>query len=200
MPSLSLVFALWAGICTAVMLPLSSRATLVFARMLQRRALDWRGLRTLLFVLGHVLVCAAFAGSLALLHWSLHRAGLLDDALALDHPAAVGLALVVAGVYQWLPAKHACLEHCRAPMPGLLAGWRDGFLGALDRGMLHARLCLGCFGLLMLLPLAAGPANPVALAAILLLAPVELRADSGHWIACAGGLALLAWGTRLLFP
>jgi hypothetical protein len=52
----------------------------------------------------------------------------------------------------------------------------------------------------MLLPLAAGPGNPLAIAVVGMLVLFQIRLESGHWIASLGGLALLAWGTRLLFP
>lgn len=197
---LILVFALWAGMSTAVMLPLAIRATELFAHAAARDGAPWPQLRTALFVVGHLQPCAAFATLAALMQWTLHDAGMLDDSMAVRYPAALGLALVAAGVYQWLPSTHACLEHCRVPLPGILGAWRDGLWDALCRGIDHARTCLGCCWLLMLLPLTAGPLDPVAIAAIVVLVPAQIRLAGGHWIASLGGLAMLAWGTRLLFP
>jgi predicted metal-binding membrane protein len=148
-------------------------------------------LATRLFVLAYLLTWTGFALLAMVVQWT------LDDPAAgtARHPTVLGLALAAAGIYQWTPLKHTCLEHCRAPLPGMLAGWRHGLRGALERGAAHAWQSLGCCWLLMLL-LAAGPDNP----AIGLLVLVEMRLESGHWIACGGGLALLACGTRLLFP
>lgn len=81
-----------------------------------------------------------------------------------------------------------------------MPGWRDGLPGALGRGAAHARQCLGCCWLLMLVLLATGPDNAAAIAVVGLLVLAEIRLAAGHWIAPAGGLALLAAGTRLLFP
>lgn len=197
---LVLVLALWCGMSCAVMLPLAIRATELFAQAAARDGAPWPRVRAMLFVLGHLLPCAGFAALAALMQWTLHDAGLLDEGMAVRYPAALGLALVAAGIYQWLPSTHACLAHCRAPLPGILSGWRDGLRDALHRGIGHSRTCLGCCWLLMLLPLTAGPLNPVALAAIAVLLPAQIRLAGGHWIASLGGLALLAWGTRLLFP
>lgn len=194
---LALVFLTWAGLCTAMMLPLASRATVLFARIAGEHAAQQARLRTGLFVLGYLGAWTGFALLAAIAQWTLHES---DHSGAVRHPLLLGLAMVAAGVYQWTPAKHACLEHCRAPLPGILAGWRDGLHAAFWRGAAHARQCLGCCWLLMLLLLAAGPDNPAAIAVVGLFVLAEIRLASGHWIACAGGLALLAMGTRLLFP
>lgn len=194
---LALVFLTWAGLCTALMLPLASRATVLFARLAGHRAAQRARLRTALFVLGYLGAWTGFALLAAIVQWTLHESA---PSGAVRHPLLLGLAMVAAGVYQWTPAKHACLEHCRAPLPGILAGWRDGLAGAVGRGAAHARQCLGCCWLLMLLLLAAGPDNPAAIAVVGLFVLAEIRLAGGHWIACAGGLALLALGTRLLFP
>jgi predicted metal-binding membrane protein len=194
---LALVFLTWAGLCTAMMLPLASRATVLFARIAGEHAAQRARLRTWLFVLGYLGAWTGFALLAAIAQWTLHES---DHGGAVRHPLLLGLAMVAAGVYQWTPTKHACLEHCRAPLPGILAGWRDGLPGAFWRGAAHARQCLGCCWLLMLLLLAAGPDNPAAIAVVGLFVLAEIRLVSGHWIACAGGLALLALGTRLLFP
>ena len=194
---LALVFLTWAGLCTALMLPLASRATVLFARLAGHRAAQRARLCTSLFVLGYLGAWTGFALLAAIVQWSLHESGPSD---AVRHPLLLGLTMVAAGVYQWTPVKHACLEHCRAPLPGILAGWRDGLAGAVGRGAAHARQCLGCCWLLMLLLLAAGPDNPAAIVVVGLFVLAEIRLASGHWIACAGGLALLALGTGVLFP
>ncbi|WP_306392922.1 DUF2182 domain-containing protein [Telluria beijingensis] len=194
---LALVFLTWAGLCTALMLPLASRATVLFARLAGDRAAQRARRCTALFVLGYLGAWTGFALLAAIAQWTLHESA---PSGAVRHPLLLGLIMVAAGVYQWTPAKHACLEHCRAPLPGILAGWRDGLAGALGRGAAHARQCLGCCWLLMLLLLATGPDNPAAIAVVGLFVLAEIRLASGHLIACAGGLALLAMGTRLLFP
>ncbi|MEW7849724.1 DUF2182 domain-containing protein [Massilia aurea] len=194
---LALVFLTWAGLCTALMLPLASRAAVLFARLAGHRAARRARLRTGLFVLGYLGAWTGFALLAAIAQWTLHAAG---PGGAIRHPLLLGLVLVAAGVYQWTPAKHACLAHCRAPLTGILAGWRDGLAGALRHGAAHAHEALGCCWLLMLVLLAAGPDNPVAIIVVGLFVLAEIRLTGGHQVACAGGLALLALGTGLLFP
>jgi predicted metal-binding membrane protein len=193
---LALVFLTWAGLCTALMLPLASRAAVLFARLAGRRAAQRARLRTALFVLGYLGAWTGFALLAAIAQWTLHA----GPGGTIRHPLLLGLILVAAGVYQWTPAKHACLAHCRAPLTSILAGWRDGLPGAFRHGVAHAHEALGCCWLLMLLLLAAGPDNPGAIVIVGLFVLAEMRLASGHPIACAGGLALIALGTGLLFP
>jgi len=202
---LTLMFLAWAGLCTALMLPLAGRAALLFARLAgegsARSTPPYHNPRTTRFVLGYIGTWTGFALLAAIVHWSLHEsgpAGLYPSTLR--HPALIGLALVAAGLYQWTPVKHACLEHCRAPYTGILSGWRDAPDQPAWRGAAHAWQCLGSCWLLMLVLLAAGPDNPAAVTAVGLLVLAEIRLAAGHWVACAGGLALLALGTLLLFP
>lgn len=197
---LVLLFAMWSGLSMALMLPAAAGGVFVYLRMMRCRAtVRWPRLRTILFGTGCLLAWTAFAALVTLLHWALHDAGLLDAALATPQPV-LGLALVSAGAWQWTPVKHGCLQHCRAPLPGLLVGWRRDILGALQQGFEHGRICLGCCWLLVLLLLGAGPGNPAIVAAVGLLALAELRPEEGAPLACVAGVAMVACGTWLLFP
>ncbi|MFC0253379.1 copper chaperone [Massilia consociata] len=198
---LVLVFAMWTGLCVALMLPASAGAAFIYLRVARHRAgMRWPRAAAAMFTLGCLLSWTGFAALVTLIHWTLHDAGMLDPSLAIRHPAGAGLALVAAGVYQWTPAKHACLQYCRAPLAGVLADWSPGLAGALWQGAEHGRSCLGCCWLLLLLPLAGGPGNPAVVAAVGMLLLAELRLEEGPLAACVTGLVMVAWGTRLLFP
>ncbi|WP_051933117.1 DUF2182 domain-containing protein [Massilia sp. BSC265] len=195
-----LLFTMWTGLCVALMLPAAAGALFVYLRVARCRAgVRWPHLATTLFATGCLLAWTGFAALLTLLHWTLHDAGWLDASLGTPQPA-LGLALVAAGAWQWTPAKHACLQHCRVPLAGVLVGWRGGVLGALRQGAEHGRICLGCCWLLALLLLGGGPGNPaiVALAGLLVLA--ELRLEEGPLAGGVAGVAMVAGGTWLLFP
>lgn len=198
---LVLVFAMWTGLYVALMLPAAAGAVIGVGRIAKRRgALGWPRVAPWLFALGCLLAWTGFAALVTLMHWTLHDAGMLDATLAVRHPAATGLVLVAAGAWQWTSSKHACLQYCRAPFPSLLSGWGKGPLAALWQGAEHARTCLGCYWLVALLPLAGGPGNPGMVAAVGLLLLAELRLKDGALVSCLAGLAMVAWGTRLLFP
>lgn len=197
---LLLVFAMWTALYVALMLPAAVGAVAAVERIARRRSLLGAGLTPWLFALGCLLAWTGFAAIVTLLHWTLHDAGMLDATLAVRHPAATGLVLVAAGAWQWTSSKHACLQYCRAPFPALLAGWGRGKLDALWQGAEHARTVLGCYWLVVLLPLAGGPGNPAMVAAVGFLLLAELRLRDSTLAACLAGLGMVAWGTRLLFP
>lgn len=198
---LVLVFVMWTGLCVGLMLPGASGAVFVYARLADEcEALRWPRLAAALYAGGCLLAWCGFAALVTLIHWTLHDAGMLDATLAVRHPAGAGLAMVAAGVYQWTPAKHECLDYCRTPLPGLLAEWRGGMMGALWQGAEHGRICLGCCWLLLLLPLGGGPGDPGVVAAVGLLLLCELRLKEGALAGWVSGLVLVAWGTWRMFP
>lgn len=198
---LLLLFGMWVTMMSAMMLPAATPAVLLFARVNRLyHAVRRPYLATALFVAGYLLVWSGFAALATLLQWLLHDAGVLDPAMALTNSTAAGLALVAAGVYQWTPAKHTCLHHCRSPLAFILTGWHAGPLGALRMGLTHGLYCTGCCWLLMVLLFAAGVMNLWAIAALAALVLAEKLAPGGAWVATLSGLGLVAWGTLLLFP
>jgi predicted metal-binding membrane protein len=198
---LALALGMWVIVVGAIMLPGSAPAVLLFARVnLLHYAVRRPWLATALFVAGYLLAWSLFGALAALAQWALHDAGALDAALALSSPTAAGLVLVAAGAYQWTFAKHTCLHHCRAPLTFVLTGWEAGAAGALRMGATHGIHCVGACWLLVLLLFAAGAINLPALAALAALVAAEKLLPAGGWVACGAGLALVAWGTLLLFP
>lgn len=197
---LMLAFAMWTALYVALMLPAAVDAVAGAKRIAGRRSLLGARFTPWLFALGCLLAWTGFAAIVTLLFWTLHDAGMLDTTLAIRHPAGTGLALVAAGAWQWTSSKHACLNYCRAPFPALMSGWGRGRLVALWQGAEHARTVLGCYWLIVLLPLAGGPGNPGMVAAVGLLLLAELRLRDSTLAACLAGLGMVAWGTRLLFP
>jgi predicted metal-binding membrane protein len=197
---LALLFALWEAVIAAMLLPAAAPSVLLYARVkrLHRERRVYLG--TAMFMLGYVFVwtCCALVATLAA--WVLHDAGALDDALAVPNPTAGALALVAAGVYQWTPAKHVCLDNGRFPLAFVLTHWRGGAWGAFRMGMADARYCVGCCWLLLALVLPAGVLNLPVIGGLATLVLAEKMLPAGHVLACATGLGLLAWGTSLLFP
>jgi predicted metal-binding membrane protein len=120
--------------------------------------------------------------------------------MAIAHPTVGALALVAAGVYQWTPAKHVCLDNSRAPLAFVLTHWRRGAWGAFRMGVTDARYCTGCCWLLLALVLPAGVLNLPVIAGLIALILAEKLLPGGHVVACATGLGLVGLGTVLLFP
>ena len=200
-PELVLVLVMWGAMLSAITLPAATPVILLFAHINRlAQTVRFPHMGTLFFVAGYLLVWGGFGALATLAQWALHDAGALDTSLAIMNPSACGLALVAAGIYQWTPCKHACLQQCRSPLSFVVAGWRPGLKGALRMGGTHGLYCVGCCWLLMLLLFAAGVTNLGALLGLAGLVMLEKLVPGGAVVACVSGLGLVAWGTLLLFP
>jgi predicted metal-binding membrane protein len=119
--SAALFLAAWTVMMAAMMLPAAMPMILVFAAAQARRRRDV-AVPTWIFVAGYLLVWAAVG---LLVHALVQIGGAVATRLAVPEralwaPLALGATLVAAGLYQFTPAKHVCLGHCRSPS----ASWR----------------------------------------------------------------------------
>jgi predicted metal-binding membrane protein len=194
-----LLFVMWATMMVAMMLPSAAPTILLVASVLRRRREQASpAAPTAVFVAGYLVVWTAFSVAAALAQWGLHQAALLSPAMASTSPVLGGILLLVAGVYQWLPVKTACLHHCRSPLGFLGTHWREGSGGALMMGVRHGLYCLGCCWALMTLLFVAGVMNLLWVAAIAALVLVEKVVPAGPWLGRVAGLTLAGWGLWML--
>jgi predicted metal-binding membrane protein len=194
-----LLFVMWATMMVAMMLPSTAPTILLVASVLRRRREHASpAAPTAVFVAGYLLVWIGFSAVAALAQWGLHQAALLSPAMASTSPMLGGILLVVAGVYQWLPLKSACLGRCRSPLGFLDSEWREGIGGALVMGLRHGLYCLGCCWALMTLLFVAGVMNLLWVAAIAALVLVEKVVPGGFWLGRVAGLTLAGWGLWML--
>jgi predicted metal-binding membrane protein len=122
----------------------------------------------------------------------LSGASLLSPALAFVSPMAAATVLVLAGLYEWTPLKHDCLEHCRKPIGFLTTHWRPGPWGALRVGVVHGAYCLGCCWVLMLLLFVGGVMNLLWVAVLAVLVLVQKLVPAGPLVTFViGGLMML---------
>src|SRR3546814_1758327 len=104
-----------------MMLPSALPMLLIYQQMLRKRMpAPQRHLALLLFCSAYVLVWAGFALGATALQWALERLALLSPGMHSSSTALAAGLLLVAGIYQWLPSKAVCLEHCRGPLHFLL--------------------------------------------------------------------------------
>jgi len=176
----------WTLMMAAMMLPSVSPVASLYARTIQgRRAVRIAGL-----VLGYLAVWAAAGVPAYGLAW-------LAGWLAGTHPSAAHVMAVavfaVCGIYQLTPLKNHCLAHCRSPLGLLLHyGSYRGWSRDLRVGAHHGGYCLGCCWGLMVILIAVGVMNLVAMVALAALVLVE---KTWRWGVVAGrvaGVALLA--------
>ena len=118
--------AMWTVMMVAMMLPSAAPLVLLYGR--GASASD-----TTLLVIGYLTVWAATG---------------LPAYFASEWMPMSGapFVLAVAGLYQFTPAKQACLAKCRTPMDFLMSHWGRS---ALRLGVEHGLWCLGCCWTLM---------------------------------------------------
>ena len=194
------VFAMWAVMMVAMMLPSAAPVTLLIASLARKRreAGTARGVTAGPFVLGYLAVWLAFAATATVLQWGLDAARLLSESMALASMLVAGGVLILAGIYQWTPLKQACLRHCRSPLDFLLHHWRDGALGAFVSGARHGVFCLGCCWMLMALLFVGGIMNLAWIAGVALLVLIEKTLPWGGRMGRVTGAVLVAWGAVTL--
>ena len=192
-------FAMWAVMMVGMMGPSATPMFLVFAGAQARRSHSSAALSAGLFGLGYLAVWTAFSGLAALLQWGLHGATLISESMVVTSARLGGAVLIAAGAYQLSPWKNKCLVHCRSPLNFLVAHWRDGKAGAFRLGASHGMYCLGCCWALMCVLFAVGIMNLIWVAALAMAVLLEKIAPKGIWIARASGVALLAYGLKMMF-
>ena len=195
-----LLFVMWAVMMAAMMLPSVTPMVLLFAQVnRQFNAQNKPFVRTWIFVAGYLSAWTGFSLLATLGQWALHAASLMTDMMVATGSVLGGLVLIAAGVYQWTPAKHACLAHCRSPLTFLMTGWHSGAWGAYRMGITHGAYCTGCCWLLMALLFVVGVMNLAWIVALTVFVLVEKILPHGLWIARGGGLLLIAWGGWMVF-
>jgi predicted metal-binding membrane protein len=191
----SLVFAMWAVMMVAMMVPTAAPMILLFATVNRRRREQRQPfVPTGVFLLGYLLVWSGFAALATLAQWGLHTAALLSPAMVSTSPLLGGALLLVAGIFQWTPLKGVCLTHCRTPLGFLMGEWREGTRGALRMGLRHGGYCVGCCWILLALLFVTGVMNLLWVAAIAAFVLVEKVAPAGPWLSRVTGLLLAAGG------
>ena len=198
-PELLWLVPMWIVMMVAMMIPSAAPMILLFAGVArQRQVRHVPTASAAVFTLGYLLVWALYATIAAVAQWQLHRLALLSPAMAAASPILGGGLLLLAGIYQWLPTKGACLSHCRSTLGFLSDHWREGSWGALRMGVEHGTYCVGCCWALMALLFVAGVMNLLWVMTIAVFVLVEKLLPRGRLIGRAAGLLLIGWGLWLI--
>lgn len=194
-----LMFAMWAVMMIGMMLPSALPMLLLYQQLLRTRMpTARRHLALLLFCAAYALVWIGFALTATALQWALEQLALLSPEMRSSSTLLAAALLLAAGIYQWLPHKMACLEHCRGPLHFLLGYWQPGLLGGWRMGLAHGAYCLGCCWALMGLLFVVGVMNLLWVALLAAYVLLEKTLPLGPWLARLGGLLLIAWSLLLL--
>lgn len=169
-----LMFLMWAVMMVGMMVPTAVPMTLIYAAVARKGASQDTPLApTATFVLGYIAIWTLFSAAATLVQWWLDQAALLSPMMVSNSPSLGAGLLIAAGIYQWLPFKDACLQHCRAPAHFFARHWHIGMAGAFRMGLEHGAFCLGCCWALMGLLFWGGVMNLLWIAAITLFVLLE---------------------------
>ena len=192
-------FAMWALMMVAMMLPSAAPMILLYSRVAGRAERQGRLPPISVFTLAYVGVWTGFSAAAALAQALLVASGLVGAmTLAVGEARVAGALLLLAGLYQLIPLKRACLDQCRSPLSFIMRWSRPGIAGALRLGTLHGLYCLGCCWALMLLLFVGGVMNLAWIAALALLVLVEKIAPPSLRIRPVVATLLLVAGALLL--
>lgn len=179
--------AMWALMMTAMMLPSVWPFVAVYERTIRVHRVARLGA-----VAGGYLQAWAVVGVAA------YGVAWVFGELAADRPAlarAVGVAAFAAlGMYQLTPLKFRCLSHCRSPLAHLLHYTSlKGRVRDLRAGIEHGLYCLGCCWALMLVLLAFGVMNLLAMIGVAVIIAVEKVWRFGEVFARVVGASALVY-------
>jgi len=191
---------MWTIMMVAMMLP-SVMPTVV----LHRRLLDARAGRgeavggsNLLLLLGYFAVWTGFGAVAYLIGTSITAAAMRSAALSRAIPAATGITLIAAGLFQITNLKQVCLSHCRSPMEFFSHHRLRSAGDSLKFGLHHGWYCAACCWALMAIQLNLGVMSlplMVAVAAVIFLEKVWRY---GPTLAVGVGIAAIAAGALML--
>ena len=192
-PHVLLLWAMWAAMMAGMMLPSAAPVILLFARAARQPSASRRSTGRLYGIVGgYVLVWALFSVGATALQRLLATWQVITPMMEPSTNVAAAVLLVIAGLYQLTPLKHACLRSCRTPLASLFARPRSGVTGALRTGVEHGISCLGCCWALMALLFAGGVMNLFVVGALTAWVAIEKLAPFGEQSARISGALLLA--------
>jgi predicted metal-binding membrane protein len=185
------VWAMWAVMMAAMMLPSALPMIVTFVQLSERAGTRARGHG---FVAAYLLVWFGFSVAAVATQWVLQAMEWIDPMIVSTSAALNALLLLVAGAYQFSPLKHICLAKCRTPMGFLLGEWREGSRGGFVMGLRHGLFCVGCCWALMALLFVGGVMNLVWIAALSIAVAIEKMVPGGGRLAGALGVVLIGAG------
>jgi predicted metal-binding membrane protein len=187
-----MLWAMWAVMMTAMMLPTAAPLILLYAAAARKNAEPGSAAqRVYALAAGYVLVWSLFSVIATALQRFLASTGVLTPMMEPATSAAGAAVLAIAGLYQLTPLKRGCLHACRSPLGFMVQRWRGGAAGAFRLGLDHGIYCLGCCWALMLILFAGGVMNLVVIVTLTIWVAVEKIAPLGERTPIVSGVALL---------
>ena len=192
-----LLFAMWAVMMAAMMLPSITPLTLTFASASRGCDECQPYAATTWFVSGYLVAWTLFSAVATVAQYALHQASILSPMMTSRSPVFGAVLLCVAGVFQLAPWKHVCLGHCRSSNDMVRGCIKPGHETAFRMGFEHGVCCMGCCWALMALLFVTGVMDLTWVTALATLVLLERLMPGGPWLARISGVGFLAWGVYL---
>jgi predicted metal-binding membrane protein len=195
------MLAMWVVMMIGMMTPSVAPTVLLYAAFARQAAA--RGTAFVpagWFVAGYLLAWSAFALLATLLQWLLESRALIPPMMAGTGRVAGGILLVIAGIYQWLPIKQACLSQCQSPLAFVQrhGGFAADAPGSVRLGWRHGLYCIGCCWVLMALLFAFGVMNLVWIAGLMVYVLLEKLLPYPRVVSRIAGAAAIIAGVALI--
>jgi predicted metal-binding membrane protein len=182
----------WTAMMMAMMVPATLPLILLYRTIARNRLSPAQSrVGTMVLLTGYLGVWAAAGMPVYAYSLFAQAAGSLATVL----PASL---LVVGGIYQFTPLKHACHARCSSPLFFLLRNWRPGATGALRHGVVQGLDCLGCCAGLMVGLVALGTMNLALMLTVAVIIFAEKTLPNSHRIARPMGVVMVVGGVVLL--
>jgi predicted metal-binding membrane protein len=189
------VWAMWAGMSVAMMLPTFVPVLVTHQRVSGR--LDDPAASRLGLVGGYLAVWLGFSVLAAAGQIGLSRAGLVDGLGVAQGAALQGGLLIVAGLWQFTGAKSRCQTVCLTPMAYFLGRFRPGALGGARMGLELGAYCVGCCWAIMALGFVGGVMNLAWMGLATLFMVLEKLPEVGQGLRRPAGALLTVGGLSL---
>ena len=191
-PSLMLPFVVgWVIMTIAMMLPTSLPLINLFDTLTRQRPHHARLVS--LLVGGYLAAWTVFGTLVYISDWGLHQ--IIGHVHWLEENAWLlgALAVMLAGIYQFTPLKHLCLEKCRSPLSFIAEHWHGqrATREAVTLGVHHGLFCIGCCWSLMLLMFAVGAGSLGWMLVLAVIMAAEKNLPWGEQMSKPLGLLLL---------
>ena len=190
---------IWQAMMIAMMLPSSWPMLELYSRVARHTGERRPMFNTLLAGAGYFTVWAAFGATAFAAGFEVSRAAMFSPHVSRWVPAAAGLSLVFAGIWQLTPLKQACLNHCREPLLFLGHIYKPGARGGFRVGLHHGAFCAACCWALMLMQLILGVMNIAVMAVVAAIIAVEKLWKRGPLLARMVGAISIVAGLVLMF-
>jgi len=198
-PHLLLLWAMWAVMMTAMMLPSAAPMLLLYGSVARRSPQRSAVGGIYMFAAGYLVVWAVFSAGVTAIQRVFAALLLVSPMMETTSSAVSAALLMMAGLYQLTPIKLACLRTCQSPLGFLMSRWRKGSSGAFRMGLHHGAYCVGCCWALMLLLFAGGVMNLAVIAALTAFVAFEKLAPFGVHGARISGVLLILTGLWMIF-